>query len=241
MINRTYPKLGRLTAEGLELFGRVMTGQVDESALDLDNPVLAQPVEGTTSFEVRSFATAKEMAEAICRSLAGNSAQALAGDIGLWAWLTIAVVDNLFPNIGGIRQIKELHRWYPAPPNDWQKAQRHLVRMPVLLLNAFGRDADHLICGKPSVGPDIREQLTSQQDMFSANFQRACRALYFDDEKGTTKRGAGSKEGPGIPRRLAVLRRQLDVTWDMTDLSPERILELLPAEFDRYKSREVSP
>ena len=63
----------------------------------------------------------------------------------------------------------------PAAPNDWQKAQRHLVRMPVLLYAAFGDDADHLICGKPSIGPDIREQLTSQQDMFSANFQRACR------------------------------------------------------------------
>lgn len=239
-MTRTYQKLGRLTADGIDLFGSVMMGQVDESALDLDNPVLAQPVEGTANFEVRGFTTAKELAEAICRSLAGNSPQALAGDIGLWAWLTFALVDNLFPKAGGVRQIKELHRWYPAPPNDWQKAQRHLVRMPVLLLHAFGRDADHLICGKPSVGPDIREQLTSQQDMFSPNFQKACRTLYFDEEKGTTKRGAGSKDGPGIPRRLAVLRRQLDVTWDMTDLPSERILELLPAEFDRYKSGEVN-
>lgn len=238
-MTRTYPKLGYLTADGLELFQRVMTAQVDESALDLDNPVHAQPLEGTASFHVKDFSTAKEMAEAVCAAFGSNSPQAFAGNTGLWAWLTFALIDNLFPKKAGVRQIRELHRWFPAQPNDWQKAQRHLVRMPVLLLTAFGDDADHLICGKPSVGPDIREQLTSQQDMFSAGFQRACRSLYFDEAKGTTRRGAGSKDGPGVPRRLAVIRRQLDVTWDMTDLPSERILELLPAEFDRYKTGEI--
>lgn len=231
----TYPSLYRFTAEGIRLFERVMTGQLSETAIELDNPLYVQAVEGTKSLEVRSFSTAKDMASTVCTSFASKSPQALAGDIGLWSWLTFVFLDNLFPKVGDIRQVKELHRWYPAAPNDWQKAQRHLVRMPVLLLNAFGQDADHLICGRPSVGPDIREQLTSQQDMFSLNFQKACRVLYFDDEQGTTKRGAGSKDGPGIPRRLAVLRRQLDVTWDMTDLSADRILQLLPAEFDRYK------
>jgi hypothetical protein len=108
--------------------------------------------------------------------------------------------------------------------------------MPTLLYAAFGSDADHLLSTKPSILPEIREQLTSQQDMFSKNFQRACRALYWDDKRGVTKRGSGSKNLPGTPRRLAAVRQQLDVTWDMTDLSPERILELLPSEFDGFKA-----
>jgi hypothetical protein len=74
--------------------------------------------------------------------------------------------------------------------------------------------------------------------MFSENFQRAARMLYFDDDRVTVKRGAGSKQG-GTPRRLATVRQQLDVTWDMTDLSPERILDLLPEEFDRFRSEGV--
>lgn len=230
-----YPSLYRFTPEGIQLFERVLTGQIAETAIENTNPLHVQTVGGTGPLEVRKFATAKEMASTICGSFRDQSPQALAGDIGLWSWLTFALLDNLFPKVGDIRQIKELHRWYPAAPNDWQKAQRHLVRMPVLLFNAFGRDADHLLCGKPSIGPDIREQLTSQQDMFSENFQKACRTLYFDEELGANKRGTGSKEGPGIPRRLAILRRQLDVTWDMTDLSADRILKLLPPEFDRYK------
>jgi hypothetical protein len=226
----------QFTAEGLELFEKVMARTVAESALDVRDPRYAQPMTGTLTFEVRDFTTAKEMAAAICASFGTQSPpQAHAGNTGLWAWLTFVLLDNLFPMKGGVRLIKEYPRWFPAAPNDWQKAQRHLVRMPVLLYAAFGDDADHLICGKPSIGPEIREQLTSQQDMFSANFQRACRALYYDDASGTVKRGAASKKGPGTSRRLAAVRQQLDVTWDMTDLSADRILALLPAEFDQFR------
>ena len=234
-MDKTFSSLFELTEEGLYLFRRIMNRQLDESALDLANPVNVKKIEGTSAMSVKDFTSAKDMAIAICKSFGKHSPQAYSSNIGLWAWLTFVLLDNLFPFSKGTRQIKELSRWYPAAPNDWQKAQRHLVRMPVLLYAAFGKDADHLICGKPSIGPDIREQLTSQQDMFSANFQRACRVLYYDQEKNTVKRGGGLKDGPGIPRRLAVIRKQLDVTWDMTDLPAERILALLPPEFDKYK------
>jgi hypothetical protein len=229
-----FSTLHRFTPEGLELFNRVMTGQVAESALDPSSTNYASPVADTSKLAISHFATAKEMAQAICTSFGGESPQALAGDIGLWAWLTFVFIDSLFPGEAGHRKIKELNRWYPAAPNDWQKAQRHLVRMPVLLYYAFGDDADHLICGKPHVGPDIREQLTAQQDMFSPNFIKAGRILYFDESKNAVKFGASSK-GAGTVRRLRDVRKQLDVTWDMTDLSPQRILELLPEEFDRFR------
>lgn len=231
-----YPSLFQLTAEGLQIFERIMTRQLAEDALDLDDRRYVTPVEGTTAFTVGQFATAKEMATAINASFGKNSPQSFAANIGLWAWLTFVLLDNLFPIKNGARKVLEYYRWYPSPPNHWQKAQRHLVRMPTLLYSAFGDDADHLICGKPGTGPDIREQLTSQQDMFSSNFQRVARALYFNDESGTVKRGAGLTKGPGIPRRLAAVRKQLDVTWDMTDLTPDRILALLPSEFDQYKA-----
>lgn len=235
MTGETFKSLFQFTPDGLQLFRSVMLGQLDEAALDLSDPTLVEPVMGTKTFHVAEFETAKDMAQAICASLGGISAQSMSPNESLWAWLTYVLRDVLFPVSGGVRKVKELHRWYPAPPNDFQKAQRHLVRMPVLLFATLGADADHLICGKPGVGPEIREQLTSQQDMFSANFQRACRALYFDDAMGSVKKGAGGKDRAGVPRRMAAVRKQLDVTWDMTDLSAEKILALLPPEFDHFK------
>jgi len=154
---------------------------------------------------------------------------------GLWAWLTFVLRDQLFKKTpDGTFKVGELHRWYPSDPGDWQKGQRHLVRMPVLLLDQLGQNADHLLCAAPGVLPEIREQLTSQQDMFNPAFQRVARALYFNDATGALKRGAGGKSG-GTPRRLAKVRQQLDVTWNLEDLQPSEIIATLPAEFSRFK------
>lgn len=235
-----YSSLFQLTAEGLKVYTSVMRRELPETALDVNDPLYATPLDGTQPFEVIDFTSAKDMAKAICKSFDSRSPQDLAGNIGLWAWLTFVLIDVVFPIKNGLREFKAYHRWYPSAPNDWQKAQRHLVRMPTLLYGAFADDVDHLLCGKPTLGPEIREQLTSQQDMFTSNFQRACRMLYYDERSGSVKKGASSKRGPGAARRLAAVRLQLDVTWDMTDLSPERMIALLPPEFAQFTSREAS-
>lgn len=220
---------------GLKFFERVFRGELDQSAIDPTGPYLARRLVGTTIFQITNFESASEMARAILSAMDSRDPYELLPRTGLWAWLTFVLRDQLFKNTSdGKWKVGELHRWYPSDPNDWQKGQRHLVRMPVVLLHSLGKNADHLLCGSPSVLPEIREQLTSQQDMFNPVFQQVARALYFDDASGGLKRGAGSK-GKGSPRRLAKVRQQFDVTWSLEDLEPERIMELLPAEFARFK------
>lgn len=222
---------------GIDAFEKVFTGLIDDSAIDPVDPSLAKRVEGTTAFSPGEYETAKDMAEAVLGALGSANLFDLLPDTGLWAWLTFVMRDQLFGKAGdGTWKVGELHRWYPSNPNDWQKGQRHLVRMPVLLLKSLGDAADHLLCGAPSVLPEIREQLTSQQDMFNPAFQQVARNLYFDDATGTLKRGAGSKTA-GTPRRLAKVRQQLDVTWDLEDLDTSRIIARLPAEFSRFKPK----
>ena len=233
---QNFASLHELTLEGLDLFQRVMLRELDEHALDVGNPDHAMPIAGTKPFATASFASAKDMAVAICDSLGTIDAQELAGRTGLWAWLYFVLIDVLSPKkANGERKILEYVRWYPSSPNDFWKAQRHLVRMPVLIHASLGADADHLICGRPDSGSEIREQLTSQQDMFSVNFQRACQRLYYDDKAGLLKKGIAGKDSAGSTRRMAQVRKQLDVTWDMTDLPTDKILHLLPPEFDGFK------
>jgi hypothetical protein len=162
----------------------------------------------------------------------------LQANAGIWAWLTFVLRDIVLPkDAHGNRKPGELHRRYSSDPGDWQKAQRHLIRMPVVLLASLGDKADHLLCGSPGILPKFREQLTSQQDMFSAEFQQAARTLYYDDQKKGLKRGGGGK-GAGTPRRLAKVRQQLDVTWNLFDLDASHIIRLLPKEFDRFKPKQ---
>jgi hypothetical protein len=230
-----YPQIYEFTKSGMTLFEKVFTKQLEESAIDLSDRGIATPVADTTNLTVRPFGTAKELATTVLTALGTNAVADLLHRPGVWAWLTFVLRDSLFPqNRSGVREFKEMHRWYPSDPNDWQKAQRHLVRMPVLLLSSLGSNADHLLANRPSILPDIREQLTSQQDMFTSAFQAVARAIYFDDDQQKLKRGSGSK-GAGSPRRLATVRRQLDVTWDLYELPTERFVRMLPKDFDRFR------
>lgn len=232
---KSYSALRRFNENGIDAFEKVFTSQVDDMVIDPSDPALTSSVQGTGSFTPKDFATAKEMAQAVLAAIGTANLFELLPDTGLWAWLTFAMRDQLFKKAGdGTMKVGEVHRWYPSNPNDWQKGQRHLVRMPVLLLETLGNNADHLLCSAPAVLPEIREQLTSQQDMFNPAFQQVARALYFNDATGSLKRGAGGKSG-GTPRRLAKVRQQLDVTWDLEEREPSEIILTLPAEFSRFK------
>lgn len=229
-----FASLYEFNAAGLDAFQKVFTGQIDDSAVDPIDPSLVSRVSGSDGLTTSDFGSAKDMAEAILASMKNLSLYDLLPRTELWAWLTFVLRDQLFSRSpDGTLKVGEVHRWYPSNPNDWQKGQRHLVRMPVLLLKSLGSSADHLLCGLPSILPEIREQLTSQQDMFNAAFQQVARTLYFDNATGMLKRGAGGKSG-GTPRRLATLRKQLDVTWDLEDLDPSDIVSRLPKEFGRF-------
>lgn len=231
----SYAALYRFNDIGLDAFEKAFTGQIDDTVIDPADPALVSRVQGTGSFTPSDFATAKEMAQTVLAAIGTANLFELLPDTGLWAWLTFVMRDQLFKKTGdGTLKVGEVHRWYPSNPNDWQKGQRHLVRMPVLLLKSLENKSDHLLCGAPSVLPEIREQLTSQQDMFNPAFQQVARALYFNDATSTLKRGAGGKSG-GTPRRLAKVRQQLDVTWDLEDREPDEIIATLPAEFSRFK------
>ncbi|MFC3326948.1 hypothetical protein [Mesorhizobium cantuariense] len=228
--------LYEFTGAGLDAFQEAFHGLLEEDAVSLDNPAIAKRIDGTHGFEVIEWVTSRDMAAAIFKSAGKNNINTLFDRPGLWAWLAFVCRDIVYPRRkDGKRKLGEVHRWYPSEASDFQKGQRHLIRMPVLLLSSFGSNADHLLLGPPSVPGEVREQLTSQQDMFHPAFQAAAKTLYFDPTTGKLRRGSGTKKG-GSSRRLATVRKQLDVTWDLFALSPEQILEKLPKEFDKFKT-----
>lgn len=234
-----YPGLYQFTAKGMSAFKRAFEGTLDETAFDPVDPQFATLIPGTKRLSDEVAETAQELAQRILDSLGDDWQHQLAND-GLWAWLTFVLREVVFPRgKDGQRKPGEIHRWLPSDPGDFQKAQRHLIRMPVALLGSLGDAVDHLLCGKPSVPGELREQLTSQQDMLEREFQKAARLLYFDGGKSSIKKGAAGK-GAGSSRRLAALRKQLDVTWNLFDLDAKGIIEKLPKEFDRFKPKDAA-
>lgn len=231
----SFTALYEFTSAGMGVFQDAMEGRLSDAALNPTDPKLATRIAGTAPFTPRDLETSKEMAQAIIDACGTAPLNDLLRRDGLWAWLAFVMRDEVYPlRADGKRKLGEIHRWMPANLNDFQKGQRHLIRMPVILLDSFGDNADHILCGSPSVPGELREQMTSQQDMFHPTTQAAARALYFDDATGTLRKGAGGKGG-GSARRFAQVRKQLDVTWDLFAISPEQFVTKLPKEFDRYK------
>ena len=228
-----YPAVYEFTDRGMLAFRAIFEGRLAEDAISPTDTQFATLLPGTRAISTLPAATSKELSQRILAAL-GEDWSSLLARTGIWAWLTFVLRDVVFPKRDGARRPGELHRWYPSEPGDWQKAQRHLIRMPVVLLGNLGDAADHLLCGPPATLPEIREQLTSQQDMFDPEFQKAARTLYYDGLAQKLKRGSGGK-GAGTPRRLAKVRQQLDVTWNLFDLDAVHIIELLPKEFERFK------
>src|SRR5687767_11663957 len=140
----TWPALYEFTEYGLAAFQKVFTEQLAEEAVNLSDSAIAKRIDGTGALTVGPFATARDLAAAVVAAAMQHPIPELVPRTGLWAWLTFVLRDELFPrDASGRRTFREVHRWYPSDPNDWQKGQRHLVRMPVLLLYSLGHNSDH--------------------------------------------------------------------------------------------------
>jgi hypothetical protein len=95
--------------------------------------------------------------------------------------------------------------------------------------------ATAVLAGLLSKPGDLAEQLTSRMEIVTnAAIMGAASKLYYNSSEGGLKRGAGGK-GAGSPRRLADLVNQLDLTVDMYALDADRLIDMLPQEFNRFK------
>lgn len=232
----TYPNIRSFNEEGLARFLAIMGGSEPNGQIDPCDPQFSTAVPGTVMLTITSFPNRKAMAKAICSAFGAQSPEGLQHETGIWTWLTWVLREQLFDRDAktGLLKVGEEWVWNPAKPDQYQKAQRHKVRLPVVIWATLGSDADHLLYGDVKKPGELISQLTSQQDMLAPSFQRLCRKLYFDDAAKKVKKGAAGA-GAGSARRLARIRKQLDITWDMSDLDADAISKLLPDEFNKFR------
>lgn len=157
-------------------------------------------------------------------------------DQGLWAWLALLWFDQLAPVAKGVRKVGERAKWLPE--GGW-KYYRHLV-LGAYLLYATNHDRPQralaVLHNPPHTPGELVGQLAATQDVAQSRAAiGAATTLYYDSQRGTMKRGAGGS-GAGSPRRFRTVLDQLDRTFDLQSLTEDRLLTLLPSEFDRYKN-----
>ena len=122
--------------------------------------------------------------------------------------------------------------------DDFRTYYRHYLSGPWSIYDAHRDDparAMGLLCSPPKKPGEVVEQIASNQNLVgSPSLVQAVSDLYLDPKTGGHKRGAAGSRG-GSARRLARVFQQLDLTWDLQAMSAAEIIELLPAEFNKFK------
>ena len=190
------------------------------------------PMINTKPFEVKQFATTKEMAIAIADSLGGRSSarQAIRNQKFLM-WLTYALLDVICVKSGDFYKTAGEEVYVPpdAKNPNYQRDYRHRLFGVLRLYCDCGDDADLFLSYKPSVGGEVFGQVLASQENYSPNIIKLSTNLFFNPSTGQRSRRAGSKTGPRTARRFVKILKQLNVTWALPLMTAEQIRELLPA------------
>lgn len=159
-------------------------------------------------------------------------------DKGLLSWLSLLFFDQVCKKNGKSNKLKILsnYRYVPEIDNDW-RFYRHLVLTPLLLWQRMGEQSYFLLANPLYESSDAVEQLVSRKDFIAnQNMVSVANELYFDEQKGKRKTGAFTGSNPGNAIRLAKdLNAQLSLNYDLFITSKDRILSLLPDEFNDWR------
>jgi hypothetical protein len=238
-------KVRRLTNTGVGDFsawiGRLCEAQMLDPPLRLlADDATSEPFQPEIDVAQRIFANRFDAAKYLAEKLAVPGVVNPERDVGLWAWLTLFYFDQLCPKrADGTRKPGELARYIVAT-GSFQRIYRHLLLGPFLVYRAHDSDpsAAMAVLQSPLHQPgEIVEQLASRQEFIAnSDIMRCATWLYFDAARGALKRGSGGK-GPGSPRRFASTLNQYDLTYDLAALDHQGLMDMLPSEFDRFRSQ----
>lgn len=236
-------ELRKFTEEGLREFRNIldngrMSGNPNLELLEhlREAPDTTVPVGDEIAMPDATFGSRMDAAvhfDGLLENVTGISLQ----DRGLWAWLTLYYFDSVCPaDESGKRKIGREERHIPDPA--FRRYYRHLLSGPFNIYRAH-RDAPErafaVLCSPVDSPGDVVESLASRQDLITCPaVMEAATVLYVDNTTRRHKRGAARKT-KGSARRFADVMMQLDLTYDLHQIPTERLLEMLPEEFDEFQ------
>lgn len=237
-------QLRRLNAAGMEqakAWHRSMstTGDAGFDTV-LEDARLTEPLDA--ELEVRVFADRWDAAIAMDDAVDPLVAKGhpVLRDEGLWTWLAFASIDQLAPLVLGVRKPGDVARLVLDSAN-YKRYYRHLLAGPYYIYDAHRDDPERargLLTTEVKRPGDLVEQFASRQELIrSPGIVGSITELYLDRDRMTLRRGhAGDNASPGSARRFAMLLQQLDLTYDIYEMSPGAIIDLLPDEFDKFRT-----
>lgn len=186
--------------------------------------------------EQRAFRNSFEFGQYVSDLFSPCETREISRNHALWSWLGLFFIDQIAPaDDANQRKILEDALYVLDESFIFRRYYRHMVRAPWQAVRLHGEIAKILLLSSgKGARTEVAEQLGAYADIFGcATVIAAAYHLWFDPVSQKPRRGSGGK-GPGSPRRLAAVVRQLQLTYDLSDCPLAEFLALLPREFDKW-------
>ncbi len=236
------------------LSGPTKRGAVPRLSIDVerqlrDGPHFTRAVPCSATFDPdRQFGSRYELGVYVRDRLATCEAEARERtviDPAFWAWLAALWFEQLCPRDRetGRRRPRRFDNYIPRELVEQARGGRstgdvwgrHAVRTSWLLVDRYDGLVDFILCSPLHERGELTEQLLGRAGLvLCPTVVRAAAELYRDAD-GRPKAGSAGK-GEGTVRRFALVVRQLMRNYDLYEADPQALLDLLPAEFDRFRA-----
>jgi hypothetical protein len=234
-------RIKRLNDAGVDAFEEWLLGGAEGDAPRdlLASPKTSEPLEVEINVKQGPFRDRQEFGTYLVQILKPLDPVKLSTDRGLWTWLALYWFDLVCPPLAGGRKPDKSYRYVLS--TDYRHYYRHLVRSPWQLVRDHGDNAKLLLL-PPQDQPyplrrhgEILEQLGGRQSVLrSQPLIAEANRLYASHLTGRPRKGV-SGSGRGSVRRLALVLRQFDLTFDVERMGDGQLIAILPGEFERWK------
>jgi hypothetical protein len=232
-------KLRKLNGQGVSEFTQFVNNLRNGIAQNtpthlLDEHESSEAVEIDINIADTQFASRFKMGLHLVTIFEGHGVQPYIGDVGFWSWLGLLWFDQLCPGKDGKRSPSKDYNYILS--TKFNHRPRHAVYMTWQLVDRYGGDCAFLLSKEMSTRGEITEQMMARQEILSADgVMRLASSLYFDPATGIFKRGAASRTGAGCVSRYISWLDQLKLTYDLFHMSKQKLENLLPPEFDKFR------
>ena len=244
----------RLTDAGIALFRQYLEGLAAGNDAPpppelRDGSRFTDAVPCSVTFDPdRQFGSRYELGGYVRDRIAACEAEArerTVTDPAFWAWLAVLWFEQLCPRDRetGRRRPRRFDHYIPRELVEGARAGRstgdvwgrHAVRTSWLLVDRYDGLVDFVLCGPPDTRGQLTESLLGTADIVLCPAAVGAAAALYRGADGRPKVGAGSKS-EGTVRRFAPVVRQLMRNYDLYEADAQALLDLLPAEFDRFRA-----
>ena len=238
----------QLTRAGMDAFRNYIQASRRDDVVSsppsrlLDEGTYSESLVQRVEIEKNRFYTKYEAATYLAGVFADLDQGEISYNGGLWSWVSLYYLEELLET-----KVSEKSR-LSVPENyilevergnlNWRKYIYHLLATPFYLYRRHGEEAKMLLTGPVGSRMQLTFEIVARpQFARSREFIRLINRLY-SDSRGKMKRGASSEKRSGSVYRLIRVFQQLELTYDIFDMSCEKMIELLPPEFDEWLDSE---